>query len=137
MKSQGEAPWRLAYWALSAAFVLTAVLNILQIHGGFLTDYLADLVVPALVYVLVRGLIQPGTPVLLQRVFGRTPELAAATIFSGSTITEVSQIYWPRGVFAGRFDLLDIAAYGVAIGAAYAADRYFLRSRQEPLIPSL
>jgi hypothetical protein len=67
--------WRIVYWALLAAFLLAAALNMLHVRAGFLTNYLADLVVPAWLYVNVRGLIpNPQRSSLLQKTVGRTPE---------------------------------------------------------------
>ena len=107
--------WRLAYWILMAAFVLTAALNLLQVRAGFLTSYLADLTVPALLYVVSRGLVpgKGGFPRRLMRLLGRTPETAAIFFFLASSATEFSQSLWPRGFFAGRFDPFDILEYEV------------------------
>ena len=116
--------WRLVYWILWAAFILSAALNLTHIRGGFLTSHLADLSVPALLYVLARELV-PGNrlyPRQLGRIVGRTPETAALCFFLASTATEVSQIYWPHGPFSGRFDPLDIVAYGVGLAACYGAE---------------
>ena len=44
--------WTFAYRGLMGAFLLTAALNLLHARAGFLTNYLADLTVPALLYVL-------------------------------------------------------------------------------------
>lgn len=62
---------------------------------------------------------------LLQQTVGRTPEIAALSLFVASALTEVSQIYWPRGMFSGRFDPLDIAAYAAGVGACYIAEKKF------------
>jgi hypothetical protein len=47
--------------------------------------------------------------------------------FRASTATEVSQIFWPRGFFAGRFDPLDIVAYGAGLAACYGFDHWSQR----------
>ena len=117
--------WTLAYWFLMASFLLTAALNLLHVRAGFLTSYLADLTVPALLYVLTRGLV-PGTgirPRVLMRIVGRTPESAATVLFLSSTATELSQVIWPRGFFAGRFDLWDIVSYGTGLMVCYGFDK--------------
>jgi hypothetical protein len=44
--------------------------------------------------------------------------------------TELSQAVWPRGVFAGRFDLWDIVAYATGMVAVYGADRLCGAARQ-------
>lgn len=123
-------PWRVAYWALLGLFVLTAGLNMLHVHGGFLTNHCADLVVPALLYVLTRRYPErsrAGSVLRIRRLFGRTPESAALWIFTGSAATELSQRYWPHGLFPGTFDPLDIAAYAVGVASCYLADRLALR----------
>jgi len=117
--------WRIAYWMLAAAFIATAALNMGHVRGGFLTNHLADLVVPALLYVTARGLADPAPKqTLLRRTVGATPEAAAAILFIASAATEFSQIYWPKGIFSGRFDPLDLAAYAVGLGLCYIFDRW-------------
>ncbi len=117
--------WVIAYWSLWAAVFLTAALNMLHVRAGFLTNYAADLVVPALLYVMFRGLAErERRPRLLRRWFGATPERSALVLFLASAGTEWSQRYWPKGVFSGRYDPWDIAAFGVGIGICYACDRW-------------
>ena len=113
--------WRVAYWLLTALFVLTAVLNLMHVHGGFLTNHAADLVVPAWMYVIVRGL--AGHRHRLASVVGRSPEIAAIVLFLASTGTELSQRWWPHGIFPGRYDIWDIASYGGGLAICYVADR--------------
>lgn len=115
--------WSFAYWLLWASSLLTAALTMLQIRAGFVTNYLADLTVPALLYVVSRGLATGKRRNLLMRWVGRSPERAASFLFLASTATEVSQIYWPRGFFAGRYDPWDIVAYGAGLSACYCFDR--------------
>jgi len=81
--------------------------------------------VPALLYVLVRELV-PGKgmrPQWVARALGRTPERAALLLFLASGATELSQIWWPRGFFAGRFDPLDIVAYGTGLAVCWGLGR--------------
>jgi len=87
--------WRIAYWCLLVASVLSAVLNLLHVRGGFLTNHLADVTLPALLYVLARELV-PGRslyPRWLTRVLGRTPERAALFLFIASSATELDLRY--------------------------------------------
>ena len=115
--------WSIAYWLLSASLLLTAALNMLHIRAGFVTSYLADLTVPALLYVVSRGLATGKRRNVLMRWLGRTPERAASVFFLASTVTEVSQIYWPRGLFRGRYDPWDIVAYGAGLSACYCCEK--------------
>lgn len=106
-------------------FLLAAGLNLLRVQAGFLTSHLADLTVPALLYVISRGLVptRPGASVRLMRWLGRTPERAAVSFFAASAVTELSQIWWPRGWFAGSFDPWDLAAFAAGILACYGLDK--------------
>jgi hypothetical protein len=114
--------WRLAWFGLTAAFLLSAALNLLRVRGGFLTSHLADLAVPAWLYVHVRGLSPTAPPRLLHRWVGATPWRAAVVLFAASAATELSQAVWQRGVFSGTFDPLDIAAFAAGLAACLAAD---------------
>jgi hypothetical protein len=131
-RAVGERRWSVVYWALMASFLMATALNLARVAGGFLTDYLADLTVPALLYVLAREL-APGRRLALPRAtqwVGRTPERAATVLLLASVGTELSQAVWPRGVFAGRFDLWDIVAYATGMVAVYGADRLCGAARQ-------
>jgi hypothetical protein len=99
----------------------------LHIRAGFATSHLADLTVPALLYVIARGRATRPSWNFVMRWVGRTPERAASIFFLASTATEVSQIYWPRGFFAGRYDPWDIVAYGAGLLACYCGDRIWPR----------
>lgn len=116
--------WRIAYWTLFVAFLGTAALNMLHVRGGFLTNHAADLIVPAWLYVASRGLhSRNGRQTRIQRTLGQTPERAALVLFLASTLTEVSQFYWPRGLFPGRFDALDVLAYALGLAICYVMDK--------------
>src|SRR5512147_1444692 len=119
MQANNEAPmkirmsWRVAYWLLLVIFIATAALNMQHVRAGFLTDHAADLFLPPWMYVVLRHF--PGrrfaaNPV--SRWLGRSPALAAGSLFVTSALTELSQLYWPKGLFRGTFDPLDIIAYG-------------------------
>jgi hypothetical protein len=116
------ARWRLAYWLLLAIWVTAGVLVMMRRRGGWLTSYGDDLALPAWLYLAARNL-QGGRVGLLHRTIGRTPEIAFAAITLASVATEISQYFWPHGFFRGVFDPLDIAAYLVGTGAAYAAEK--------------
>ena len=117
--------WRFVYWALWVAFVATAALNMLRVRVGFFTNYAADLVAPALLYVMLRGLAEVECrPTLLRRWFGGTPERAGVVLFLESAATDLCQRHWPKGVFSGRYDPLDIAAFGAGIAVCYAFDKW-------------
>ena len=114
--------WKAAYFGLTAAFLLTAALNLLHVRGGFLTNHLADLVVPAWLYLAARGLGVARATTIPRWLF-TTPERAAAVLFTASAATELSQKLWPGGPFSGRYDPLDLVAYGLGLLACYASEK--------------
>ncbi len=116
--------WVLTYWALLVALLGTAALNMLGMRAGFLTNHAADVVVPAWLYVVFRGLhTSSGRTTRIQRALGTSPELAASSLFVASAITEFSQRVWPRGLFAGRFDWWDLAAFAGGLVVCFALDK--------------
>ena len=123
--------WRISWWSLFVVWVGCAILDVNHIHAGLVTSYGADLALPAWLYIATRSLDNPQRQSWLKRIVGRTPELTASILFLASAITEVSQYYWPRGVFPGVFDFFDILAYGIGILACYILDkRYGLMSAE-------
>jgi hypothetical protein len=117
--------WKAAYLALSLLFVVSAFLNLARIRGGFLTSHLADIVVPAWMYITSRGLVTTRRKRLaLVAWLGRTPERAALLLFVASALTEISQYFWPQGLFSGRFDPFDILAFAAGLLPCYLADRF-------------
>lgn len=115
--------WRIAYWLLTAGFIGTAALNLLRIRAGFFTSHAADLIVPAWLYVVMRGFTGVRHRLSTLRWLGSTPELAAGSLFVASSLTEFSQKLWPEGPFRGTFDPLDLLAYAAGLLVCYAADK--------------
>ena len=107
----------LAVWICDAALVMA------RVRAGFFTSYAADLALPAWLYIVARNLHEPKSASLLSRVLGWSPEVAACALFLASVASEVSQLLWPSGFFAGRFDPFDIVAYAVGIGICYGGDK--------------
>jgi hypothetical protein len=99
--------------------------------AGFATNHLADLVGPAWLYIAFRGLAEPGKRTRIGRVLGATPERAATILFVGSCATEITQIYWPSGIFRGRFDPLDIAAFAIGLVPLYLLDKKLQASARD------
>jgi hypothetical protein len=117
--------WSIAYLLLFAAFIATGLLNMMHIRAGFITNYVADITGPAYLYIIVRSLHNPAYRTPIAMYLGSRPEITALVILGGSIATEVSQRYWPRGLFAGRYDPYDIVAYGVGVGICYVFDKRF------------
>lgn len=120
--------WKILWWSLFVVWAAGALLGVNHIRSGLITSHGADLTLPAWMYIMLRSLQNPGRKSWLHRTFGRTPELAGSALFVGSVLTEVSQYYWPTGVFRGVFDPWDIVMYGVGLLVCYAVDRSSLRS---------
>lgn len=116
--------WKIAYWALFVCWVAGAGLFMARVHGGFLTNYLADLTFPPYFYIALRGKVM-GRPRVIRviRGFGKTPLRAALSIFLVGVIAEVNSYYWPLGPFGGTFDQWDIAAYALGLGICYLVDK--------------
>ena len=115
--------WRLAYWLLLAVFLSAAALDMAHIRAGFLTNYAADLAIPAWLYIASRGLADTRhSQTLISRSIGSSPTVAALTIFLASALTELSQIPWPHGLFKGTFDPWDLCAYGFGVSVCYLAE---------------
>jgi hypothetical protein len=123
---QAISAWRIAYWLLTIVFFVTAFISIQRIPAGFLSSYAADVACPAWLYIGLRGLQGPKRPNRLGRFFAATPERAALVLFGGSTLTELSQAWWPHGIFAGTYDPWDIVAYAVGVGTCYVAEKISL-----------
>lgn len=123
MQSTRHKPWLIAYWVLFVGFLAAAALNMAGVSAGFATSHMADLVGPAWLYIAMRSLQHPGGEHWLGRFVPMTPEVVAITLFVGSTITELSQRYWPRGIFPGTYDPADILAFAFGVGVCYAFDR--------------
>ena len=115
--------WRLGFWLLFVIWIGCGVLVMRGLRAGFLTNYGADLAQPAWLYISVRSLDNPRRRGLLRHTIGTSPLVAALTLFVASTLTEISQYFWPHGLFRGTFDPLDIVAYGLGLSVCYFCDR--------------
>jgi hypothetical protein len=128
--------WRHLSWVLFSAFLVAAALNMTDTSAGFATNHMADVVGPAWLYIVFRGLAEPQKRNRLGRFIGATPERAAIMLFVGSSATEITQIYWPSGLFAGRFDPLDIVAFAIGLFPLYLVDKKLQASSRAPESPS-
>lgn len=123
-----ETVWLVAEWILFVAWVAGAGVTMypgvgkaLHLSGGLFSSYGADLTFPAWFYIQLRH--RPWRMLRRVRSFGGSPELAAVSIFVVGLLSEISQLYWPQGIFRGTFDPLDIAAYGASLLVCYGAER--------------
>ena len=98
--------------------------NLAPVRAGFLSNHLADLVVPAWLYLLARSVYPGAKPnTLIAPTVGHTPARGALVLFTASTITERWQRVWPQGLFRGRFDRYDIGAYAVGLAAIFLVEK--------------
>lgn len=103
--------------------------NAVHLSGSLFTSYGADLTFPAWFYIQLRR--RPWRMLRSVRWFGSSPELAAGSIFAVGLLSELGQFYWPKGIFRGTFDALDIVAYAVSLFVCYAAERHEVRRAAE------
>ncbi len=99
-------------------FVAIGALQSRHMHLGVITDYGADVVCPAVLYVTARQ----GKSLL--RYVGLSPdrpERIAAGVFVLCVGWEIGQkFHWIPGVY----DPMDIVAYAVGVGVPYLIDRW-------------
>src|SRR5262249_48953284 len=91
--------WRFAEILLLVVWVLAALVAMyprigraLHLHGGFFTNYGADITFPPWFYIQLRARSWRMIPAI--RFFGRSAELSAMSIFVVGLATELSQYYW-------------------------------------------
>jgi hypothetical protein len=113
--------WQMLWWTALAGFLASAALNMAHVRGGFATNHLADICVPAWLVLSARDPRRRNT--LIATLVGVSPARAAILLWLASTVTEVSQRFWPHGLFSGRFDPWDIVAYAAGILPCYIFDR--------------
>jgi hypothetical protein len=115
--------WRVLWWMLLAVWAASAILGMNHVRAGLITSYGADLTVPAWLYITTRSLDHRERKSWLKKMIGASPELAAGVLFLASALTELSQYYWPKGLFSGVFDIGDVLAYGIGLLACYLLDK--------------
>ncbi|MEO8200291.1 MAG: hypothetical protein ABI679_07215 [Gemmatimonadota bacterium] len=130
MRNNARVVFDVVMWG---AFIAFGAMDMAGVHGGLLTSYGADVVCPAMLYVVSRR----GQSVL-RWVTGKrpTPEVAALAVLAGSFAWELNQRYRLGGALLaltrGTFDPLDLLAYTAGVVAVYLADRLSLRKREMP-----
>ncbi len=120
--TRNRTAWLAVEWLLLAAWVAAAALDMAHRRAGFLTNHAADLTLPAWLYVSFRSRSAASRLVWRRTLATAHPLVLAAVVFAASAATEVSQHFWPHGLFSGTFDPLDIVAYGVGLGLTSLSD---------------
>jgi hypothetical protein len=125
-RGAGGRAWRVAefllfpIWALAAAITMFPELGrTLRLSGTVFSSYAADLCFPPWFYIVCRH--RPAGPVA--RWIGRSPGVAAGSIFAVGVASEFAQWWFPRLV-TGTFDPLDIAAYAMGLATCFAIERF-------------
>ena len=103
-------------------------LQMFGVEAGALTSYGADLFAPIALYASFRS---NGT---ILKWFMKQPlrsAIAAVVVISGCVAWELCQRYdfrnTPLAITRGRFDPLDIVAYVMGVGIAFAMDELLMR----------
>jgi len=122
LTNEHQQMWRSVEWILFAIWLVDAALVMTRHHVGFFTNYAADITMPAWLYVIIRARHPSSRIAPLRFLASRPPGVIATLVFLASAATEVSQYFWPRGLFPGTFDPLDIVAYGAGVGLCFLAD---------------
>ncbi len=126
--------WRITFWALLIGWVVSAILSMWRVRGGFITSYGSDLLFPPFFYIFIRGL----SPWKLReksllRWFGRTPCFAAGSIFLVGLSSEAIQGLWPQKFITGTYDPWDIVAYATGLFVCYQIESWQIRSSESRL----
>ena len=119
--------WRVTRVVLAVAFVVV-VFSKLLLSPGFLRSYAFDVIAPAWVYVEFRGLYAPGRSNWRTRLIGSSPERTALVLFVLTAAAEGGQYFKSWTYLPGVFDIYDLIAYAVGIGACYGIDKMMARS---------
>ena len=105
------------------AFIGIGALQMAHVRAGVVTNYGADLVCPALLYVLARR--RSMIPFNWLR-YRPSPTVAAVSILIPCFVWEILQRYdlsgTPLAVTRGHFDPLDLVAYAVGVAAVFLPD---------------
>lgn len=119
--------WMISYGAFLISWVLGALLWMMRFHGGFITNYLADISFPGWFYMHIRGLHRTDNKLpsltFFGTYFGVTPERAIISIFCVGIISEYITKYWPNGFIRGRFDTQDILCYAISLLIPYTIEK--------------
>jgi hypothetical protein len=120
--------WRAARVVLAIAFA-AVVFSKLLLSPGFLRSYAFDVMAPAWAYVEFRGLYAPSRSNWRTRLIGCSPERTALVLFVATAAAEGGQYFNTWTHLPGVFDMYDLIAYAVGIGACYGVDKVLARSR--------
>jgi len=118
--------------------LFSVALQMNEVRGGFLTNYLADLAGPVWLY----GTLRLDKTILRFIVpWTRSPLFAALFVFSVGTAWEVCQAFDFKGtvlnITHGRFDPLDIAAFALGASISFFVDKIVLRRAKKTALSSV
>jgi hypothetical protein len=114
--------WQTAEWVLFGIWIADAIAVMMHIRGGVLTSHAADLALPPWLYIILRRQYRGLAGLPMMRHIVSSALLTGISVFFASCATEVSQYFWPQGLFPGTFDWLDLLCYAIGLGSVSAAD---------------
>lgn len=110
--------------ALAIATGAVGALQMAHIRMGVFTSQGADILCPALLYIVMRR-----NQTLLRRVWSKrpSPEQAAALVLGACYVWEFCQLRnfegTPLVITRGTFDVLDLLSYTLGVAAVYLPER--------------
>ena len=117
-----SAGWQTVQWMLFAVWIADAIAVMMHSRAGFLTNHAADLTLPPWLYITFRRQYRGLAGLPLVRDVCASAVMTGSFVLLASCATEVSQYFWPHGLFAGTFDWYDLLTYFIGVTAVVAAD---------------
>jgi hypothetical protein len=110
------------YWKVALiTFGIIALATCLVPTPGFWSSYVLDIVGPAWIYILVRGLFSKTQPAMLARFL--SPEVALVICIVACFLIESAQYF---RLYEAHYDSLDFVAYVSLLVPCYATDRWLV-----------
>jgi len=107
--------WKAAIITLGTIALATCLVRI----PGFWSSYVLDIVGPAWIYILVRGLFSRAQPAMLARFL--SPEAALVIMMAACFLIEAAQYFQ---LYEAHYDPYDFLAYVSLLLPCYAIDRW-------------
>ena len=114
------------YWKAALITFGTIALASGLVRGpGFWSSYALDVVGPAWIYILVRGLFSKTQPAMLAQFL--SPEGALVIMVAACFLIEAAQYF---RLYEAHFDPLDFVAYVSLLVPCYVTDRWLVSRRK-------
>lgn len=116
---------RWLYWIGLIPTAIAVLMQMNEVRGGFITNYLADIAGPIWCYAIIR-LRKVAFKNFLPK---NTPLISAILVFSIGTIWEILEAFdfsgTPLAITRGRFDPFDILCYAISLAVCYIIDDFY------------